>query len=102
MTNIDYSKPYWKYARDVLDGTIPAGQYIRLSCQRMVDWADREDIYFNYESVDKKLNLMQKLTLREGIKFNPLPYQAWIIGNIFGWYYTDEPDIRVINNVLLS
>ena len=101
MTKIDYSKPYWKYAEDVLQNSITAGQFIRLACQRMIDWADREDIYFDYEDVDKKLNLMRKLTLREGIKFEPLPYQSWIIGNIFGWKYTDEPDIRVINNVLL-
>jgi len=101
MTSIDYSKPYWQYAKDVLDGTIVAGQYIRLSCQRMIDWANRDDIYFNYEQVDKKLKLVRKLTLREGIKFDPLPYQSWIIGNIFGWYFKDEPDVRVINNVLL-
>lgn len=101
MTNIDYEKSYWKYAKDVLEGNIVAGKYIHLSCQRMIDWASRDDIYFNYEQVDKKLRLVSKLKLREGCYFNPLPYQAWIIGNIFGWYYVDEPDVRVINNVLL-
>lgn len=101
MTNIDYDKLYWKYAEEVLIDKITTGKYIKLACQRMFDWADRDDIYFNYEAVDKKIKLIQKLKLREGGNFILLPYQSWIIANIFGWYYKDEPDLRVINNVLL-
>lgn len=101
MTNIDYSKLYNQYPRDILSGKIPSGQYIRLACQRYFDWFERNDIFFNYEDVDKKLKLAGKLRLREGNLFEPLPYQAWIIAYIYGFYYTDEPDIRVIKNVLL-
>ena len=101
MTKIDYEKIYWKYAKSVIDEEIIANKYIKLACQRMIDWANREDIYFDYEKVDKKIRLIHKLKLREGGNFILLPYQSWIIANIFGWYYKDEPDLRVINNVLL-
>ena len=101
MTNIDKSKIYIQYAFDVISGKIVAGKYIKLACERYLDWFNRDDIYFNYNDVDKKIRLIQKLKLREGGNFILLPYQAFIISNIFGFYYTDEPDIRVINNVLL-
>lgn len=101
MTNIDYSKPYWKYAQDIVEGRIVSGKYIKLACERMIEWASRDDIYFDYEGVDKKLRFVEKMKLREGGYFKPLPYQAWIIANIFGWYYLDEENLRVINNCLL-
>lgn len=101
MTNIDYTKPYWKYTQDVLSGKIVAGKWIKLACQRMKEWADRDDIFFDYDRVDQKIRLISKLKLREGGNFILLPYQAWIVGNIFGWYYEEDRNLRVINNVLL-
>lgn len=101
MTRIDESKKYIQYPLDVISGKIVAGKYIKLACQRYIDWFSRDDIYFNYSDVDKKLNFAHKLRLREGMLFDPLPYQAWILSYIYGFYYVDEPDIRVINNVLL-
>jgi phage terminase large subunit-like protein len=101
MTKIDYEKIYIQYACDIVSGKIIAGKYIKLACERYLNWFNRDDIYFNYEAVDKKIRLIQKLRLREGGNFILLPYQAWIISGIFGFYYKDEPDLRVINNVLL-
>ena len=101
MTSINYEKKYWKYAKDVCEGNILAGKYIILACKRMIRWADRDDIYFNYEQVDKKIKLIQKTKLQEGDNFILLDYQAWIVANIFGWYYKNEDNLRVINNVLL-
>ena len=76
MTHIDYEKQYWKYAKDVVDGNILANKYIKLACQRMIDWANRDDIFFDYESVDKKIRLIQKTRLQEGGHFILLPYQS--------------------------
>ena len=42
MTNIDYDKTYWKYADDVLNNRIVTGKYIKLACQRMLEWAKRD------------------------------------------------------------
>ena len=101
MTKIDYSKKYIKYAQDVISGKIVACKWIKLSCQRYLDWFERDDIFFNYSDVDKKIRLIEKLKLQEGGNFILLPFQSWIVAHIFGFYYTNEPDIRVINNVLL-
>lgn len=101
MKQIDYTKPYVKYAIDVIEERILAGKYIKLACQRYLSWFNREDLTFNYNDVDKKIKLISKLKLREGGNFILLPYQAWIISAIFGFYYKDFPDTRVINNVLL-
>ena len=94
MTHIDYSKKYNQYVEDVLSGRIIACKWIKLACQRYLDWFDRSDIYFDYEDVDKKIRFMQKLKLREGPNFILLPYQAWIVASIFGWKYTDEDNLK--------
>lgn len=101
MTDIDSSKKYIKYAEDVLSGKIVAGKYIKLACKRYIDWFSREDIYFDYNDVDTKIRLIELLKLQEGGYFVLLPYQAWIISAIFGFYYKGDDRIRVINNVLL-
>lgn len=101
MTNINKDKIYIKYARDILDGTIPAGSYIIKACQRFIDWFSRDDIYFNYETVDQKIRLVSKLKLQEGNYFDLLPFQQWIFANLYGWYYVYDPDERVISNALI-
>ena len=101
MTEIDYSKKYNKYPQKVLSGEIVAGKWIKLQCQRYFDWFDRDDIYFNYEDVDRKIRVIERFKLQEGPNFILQDWQAWIVANIFGFYYVDEPDIRVISNVLI-
>lgn len=101
MTEINYDKTYWKYADDVVNNRIVAGKYIKLACQRMIDWADRDDIFFNQEDIDKKIAFVSKMKLEDNKPFILLPFQQWIVANLFGWYYTDEPDVRVITNVLI-
>lgn len=101
MTKIDNNKTYIKYARDVISGNIAAGSYIKKACQRFIDWYDRDDIYFNYDVVDKKIRLISKFKLQEGPQFELLPFQQWIFANIYGWYYTDYPDERVVSNALI-
>jgi phage terminase large subunit-like protein len=101
---IDYLKPYWSYARRAVNGDIVVGKYIKLACQRMLDWANRTDIYFDESDVDKKIRFVQKMKHSEGKHageyFTLLDYQQWIYANIFGWKYKDT-NKRVIKNVLL-
>ena len=101
MTNFDNSKIYNKYCSEVLDGEIVAGEWMIKACQRYRDWFDREDLYFNYEDVDRKIRVIQRFKLQEGGYFILQPFQQFIIAGIFGFYYVDEPDIRVISNVLI-
>lgn len=105
MTNIDLSKVYWKYADDALNDRIVVGHLIKQACQRMIDWASRDDIYFDYEDVDRKIRFVQKIKHYEGPfagkPFNMLPYQQWMFANIYGWKFVDEDNLRVVNNVFI-
>lgn len=105
MTEINYDKTYWKYAKDAIDGNIVVGNLIKLACQRMFEWAKRNDIWFDEADVDKKINFVQKIKHYEG-DFNGkpfvlLPYQQWMFANIYGWKYTEEDNLRVVNNVFI-
>ena len=104
MTKIDKSKPYIKYAYDIIEGREVAGKLIILACKRFLSWFDRDDLIFNYDDVDAKIRFVSKFKLTEdpftGKPFNLLPYQQWIFANIFGFFYKGT-DNRVIRNVLL-
>jgi len=104
MTEIDESKLYIKYAKDVVSGKKVACEAIKLACQRFLDWFNRDDIYFDYEDVDKKIHfisLMKHFTgQHNGQSFTLLPWQAWAVAHIFGFKYK-ETNLRVINNVFI-
>ena len=104
MTQIDKSKPYIKYAYDIIEGREVAGKLIILACKRFLSWFDRDDLIFNYDDVDAKIRFVSKFKLTEdpftGKPFNLLPYQQWIFANIFGFFYKGT-DNRVIRNALL-
>ena len=100
----DTTKSYNKYALDVINGKVIAGKYIKLACQRMIEWFERDDIYFDAEDVDRKIRFVQKLKHSEGKHageyFILLDYQQWVYANIFGWKKTGI-GTRVTKNVLL-
>ena len=88
------SKPYIKYAIDVIDDVIPAGEYIKLACKRMLSRFSREDMYFDYEYLDKKIKLVSKLKhwsgQFSGKPFILLPWQQWAFANIYAWKWTSD------------
>lgn len=101
---IDYSKIYVQYADDILSGKITSCEAIKLACKRFFSWFDRDDIYFDYEDVDRKIRVVSRLRHSTGEHNNKpfimLPWQQWVTANIFGWKYK-ETGLRVTKNVLL-
>ena len=101
---MDTTKIYIQYCYDVLGGKIIASKYIRLACQRTLDWFKREDIYFDYADVDRKITFISKLKhstgSHSGKPFILLPWQQWCVANIFGWKYKDT-GYRVTKKALL-
>lgn len=93
---------YVNYVDDVINGRIVAGEYIRLACHRMRDWFDREDIYFDIDSVDKIIKVIYKLRHSAGRfhnkNFRLLGWQQFLIANIFGWKHKDT-GLRVTQKV---
>ena len=98
------NEKYTKYAYDVLEGRIIAGNYIKLACKRFLSFFEREDIYFDGSKCDKVINFISHLKHFSG-KSSGQPFilenwQRWIVYNIFGFYYKDT-GLRVTNKVFI-
>ena len=82
-------RAYFDYMNGVLDGSIVANEYIKLACKRMKDWFSRDDIYFDVDDVDSRINFVWKLRHTEapwtGKHFKLSPWQQFCIANIYGW-----------------
>ena len=89
MTN-KQDKIYIKYANDVLSNKIPACEAIILACKRFISWFERNDIYFDYKDVDRKIGFIYKLRhstgQHNGKHFELLPWQQFCIANILPFF----------------
>lgn len=101
---IDNSKIYIQYANDIINGRIIACKGIKLACKRMISWFDRDDIYFDYEDVDRKIRIVSRLKhstgTHSGKSFILLPWQQWCFANIYGWKYKSN-NLRVTKNAYI-
>ncbi len=104
MTNYDLSKPYIQYCEEILNHSIPSSNAVYLTCKRFKSWFDRDDIYFDYDDVDKKIRFVSKMRHSTGIhngkRFILLPWQQFAFAGIFGWKYVSN-NYRVTKNVLM-
>ena len=88
MSQLD---PCTKYAQDVLYNRIKAGQHVRNACRRHLEALEKPVRKWVFDpSLPKRfVDLCSYLTVLEDgskpISFVPLPYQMFIIGNIYGW-----------------
>lgn len=101
---ICYNKEYVKYASDVISGKIVACENIKLSCERMFEFFERDDMYFDYEDVDRKIRFIGKLKhstgQHAGKNFILLPWQQFCVANIFGFKWK-ETGYRVTKKVFI-
>lgn len=81
-----------EYAEDVVAGREIAGPWVRLACQRHLDdleHARERGFRFDEELADRALEFFDYLCLFEGEfagePFRLQPWQAFIVGSIFGW-----------------
>lgn len=92
------------YAKSVVNGEVVAGKWLRLACQRFLDWLDRKDIEFDEVAAVKAVNFIQKLPHTKGkwaAKKELLvlsPWQKFVVCNIFGW---KKGDFRLIRTAFL-
>lgn len=86
------------YARDVVSGKVPAGQYVRLACQRFLDDLARKDWPYTYdaERADRTVRFMELMPHTKGkwaAKQERLilePWQCFAECNLFGWIRKDS------------
>lgn len=99
MDNLEYKD----YANKVLQGEIVACEYVKQACRRYLDFFNKYD--FRSEKVDKVVSFIQRLKhftgKHNGKPFTLLPYQEWIIYNIFGFYHKGT-NKRVTNYVYIE
>lgn len=105
MSTFDTSKVYCQYCEDILSGRIASCESIYLACQRFRSWFSRDDMYFDYEDVDRKIRFVSKMRHSTGIhngkRFNLLAWQQFAFAGIFGWKWKSN-SYRVTKKVLLE
>ena len=86
--------PAYQYAIGVQNGTILAGEKIKIATKRHLDDLERQgdpDFPFHYdieqaEKIIKFAKLLKDVT--SGEQFNPSPYQRFTLAMIQGWRHT--------------
>lgn len=89
--------PATAYALDVAEGRTPAGPLVRDACKRHL--RDLEDghergLVWDTEAVHRAIGFFRDVLVlnggeHEGDPFHLLPWQAFVVGNLFGWKRAD-------------
>lgn len=82
------------YAKEVKSKRIMAGPHVRDACTRHLRDLKRKDLFFDATKEARALEFFQEVLMLnggefEGEYFDPLPWQKFIIGSIFGWCKLD-------------
>jgi phage terminase large subunit-like protein len=85
--------PVGNYARAVIDGSIIAGPHVRAACQRHLDdlkQAAERGFFFDLKLADRAIGFFRDVLCLnggeyEGLAYELLPWQEFIVGSLFGW-----------------
>ena len=95
---------YYKYAQDVLNGSIVAGELVKLACKRFINDLERPDLEFRAEIVDRFITFCSLLKHFKGKsaneKFILENWQQFIAANIIGFYYKNTDDRKYTNSLI--
>ena len=86
--------PTTRYAHDVVSGRVVVGRLVRLACERHLKDLKRKDIDWKLDKAKRAIGFCRDV-LRlnggdfEGKPFILQPWQAFIVGSLFGWYALD-------------
>lgn len=96
---------YLKYAQDVIEGRIVAGELVRLACERFFRFMENEAYEFREEAVDRVLRFfghLRHFTGRHAGKIFKLePYQQFAVASIYG-FYRREDGTRLTTSVYIE
>lgn len=94
----DVATPVDVYARDVVEGRIPAGKYHRLACARHLADREREGsdalpYVFDWAAAERFFRFARQMKHYKGRwagqHFEPSPSQVFRLGSVFGWRRSD-------------
>lgn len=82
-----------EYAQDVIAGRIIAGPHVRDACNRHIkdlETGPERGFFFDHEKAGWVIEFFQEVLCLnggdfEGVPYDPLPWQKFIIGSLFGW-----------------
>jgi phage terminase large subunit-like protein len=86
-----------EYAQAVVDGVIIAGPHVRDACKRHLKdliEAPERGFFFDLDKAIRVVEFFQEVLYLnggdfEGVPFDPLPWQKFILGSLFGWVNAD-------------
>lgn len=92
-----------EYIQQVMDGTIIAGEKIKLACQRHINDIKKEDFpyYFDENQAEKAIKFIELLPSTGGKPIKMLGFQKFIIGSLYGWR-DKETKARRFNRAFIS
>lgn len=86
---MEYIKHAEQYIDDVLSGTVPAGKYVKLACQRQKDDLKNgvNGFYFSESHANKICYFLEQLPIVKGGNGNIIlkPWACFVFTTIFGW-----------------
>lgn len=75
------------YAKAIKAGKVLAGQPVRLACERHLRDLKRKDLVWHRDRAERAIQFFSDiLLLEDGRPFDLQPFQAFIVGSLFGWY----------------
>lgn len=77
------------YAQSVIAGEVPACKWVRLACERHLRDIASGRWYWDVAAAEKAIAFLRLLRHYKGEyagqQFEPLPWQCFVVGSLFGW-----------------
>lgn len=88
-----HDEPATHYACQVVEGSVPAGPHVRAACARHLrdlQEGSRRGLAWDIEAANRAIGFYSDVLVlnggeHEGKPFHLLPWQAFVIGSVFGW-----------------
>ena len=102
---IEKVKDITTYPWDVVEGKIIACELVKLACQRFINFLQRDDMYFDFDDVEKKIHITESLKHFKGEyagqSFLLEPFQKFVYCAVYGMKWKKNHH-RVTRTVILS
>ena len=102
---IEKVKDITTYPWDVVEGKITACELVKLACQRFISFLQRDDMFFDFDDVEKKIHITESLKHFKGEyagqPFLLEPFQKFVYCAVYGMKWKKNHH-RVTRTVILS
>jgi len=85
---------YAQYADDITSGRIVSSKYVRLACEKFFDLFEDDRYFFDADDASRYITFFDQFLRHSkgkfaGQPFTLLPWQEFLVANIFGWKHSD-------------